>query len=1135
MSYYDACSLNATLNDDELNPVMGEEIEFLLSSDQGQNWISLGVGITDISGIAEYNWFVNLNPGDYVLKAEYAGSNYYDPSLTTKAVTITQNELAITWNAISDYYGANVQLNANITTISGYNIDSTINLTVSIYYEDQWTILGTTQTDINGFMVLLIDLNFNPGTYPIQIEFSGNNYFYAGTWQKTVTINPIETIISLDYATYDTTYGTIQNIPVYITSASGDPITDGQIDCYILNGNDIILQVNAIISQGSATVAIPIETFNEGSYQLHFEWSGNMTQASTTHTAIMNVAKGNGQLEPTITSGVIEYGSTTTWFVYVNNELGNPISGIPVNFATSLTGINWDDWGTVITNESGYASIQVIWTEQNQIYYGRPGTYTIRFSIEENDKVITTQTTRMLTVTKQNVVLSLEDASTYHLGNVMIEGNLTTSTGDPIANAVVTIYWNATATNDWEQLVIISTDAYGYFCTEPITSVPPNYYGIRVDYAGDNFRGSASQNAILQVLDNPSELENYDISPTVIDLGDTITIQANVSDLDSVSSVTAVIYNSNNSFTISLDYLNNSYEKTVWCDAQYFIGNWTIDIVVTDNLGIQTTFTNVGQFEIISNPAPEASYTLNSNTLPDGSTFEFEITASDTLGIKSVKVEIEGTIYDITQNNSSLVINAQFSTGIYGEPNWSGVIDYTRAREQAVFYFNYIPQTTGSLSFSIYVEDSAGQIKTISGSIMVDDSITSLNGTAPYPFSLILNATDGSGINIIRLYANDQELILQYNATDDNWQIYALFNTGTYTLSVIVEDNVGVQATLDLGTLTVSDPGVVLSSTENSLGDTLSIDVTDLNPEVVTKATLTVYSGSYNYVIVIDNITSDISKDIYLDENFPLAAYSITLTVELSDGTTVEFQDIASFTIFTNSMPVLDVNFLNQDLADGEATNFTIQATDSLGIDSIVIIRTNETITLTFDANGTTTGQLRFYQAGTYLVQVTATDKAGAQTTENYLFTVNAKGPEFESVYPSIAMLDTLNTPFTLELEAVVNDASGVDTVVLYLNDMPYTLTNDFGVWHVSVELESNTYTLRLVATDIYGTETEYILGTVEPENNDPSTSEPPPSGGSNSPETPKNNIGIDPVVGLAVVTIITIIGSAFMSWKKKD
>ena len=104
-----------------------------------------------------------------------------------------------------------------------------MDVAVNIYNEDQWTTIREVQSDSNGFIILLINLNFNPGTYPIQIDFTGNEYYYAGTWEKDLVVNPLETTISLDQDVFDVNYGTMQNIPVYITSSSGDPIMDGQM------------------------------------------------------------------------------------------------------------------------------------------------------------------------------------------------------------------------------------------------------------------------------------------------------------------------------------------------------------------------------------------------------------------------------------------------------------------------------------------------------------------------------------------------------------------------------------------------------------------------------------------------------------------------------------------------------------------------------------------------------------------------------------------------------------------------------------------------------------------------------------------------------------------------------------------
>jgi hypothetical protein len=140
------------------------------------------------------------------------------------------------------------------------------------------------------------------------------------------------------------------------------------------------------------------------------------------------------------------------------------------------------------------------------------------------------------------------------------------------------------------------------------------------------------------------------------------------------------------------------------------------------------------------------------------------------------------------------------------------------------------------------------------------------------------------------------------------------------------------------------------------------------------------------------------------------------------------------------------------------------------------------------------------------------------------------------NVYPSQTMLTTLYTPFTLEIEALVLDASGVSNVTLYVNDTEYALVNTFGVWYTSIDLGEATYTMNLVAVDIYGTQSVYDLGTVRPdEDKIIVTSEDPTSTDDPEPTIPEPEMEIDSTAVIMGFTLLTIIGSSVLSWRRKE
>ncbi|MHA2093920.1 MAG: hypothetical protein ACW98F_04755, partial [Candidatus Hodarchaeales archaeon] len=937
-------------------------------------------------------------------------NNYTEPIEETFSLSMTSNTTLI--NRGEDTMGINATIGGDDPTGKNIQLYSYQDNGSIISLLDEMTVMTATytyeytpdETAIEGpifFELTLLD--------ELTYEIKAFANISATIVEPIIIYN---TTISLDQEIYESISGDILTIPVYITSSSGNPITEGQVTCEIRQSNVTLEEIVANITDGYTEVEILTGTYSEGTFELHFSYPGNATQTATTHTAEMQIIKTAATFESAIDANTIEYGTQTSWFARVTTDSGVGIPDVPIRFETSLTGFYWDHWGTIMTNESGYATIEIIWVDETQDHYGTPGNYDVRISIEENEKVYTEEDSHSLSVTKNYVILTLENALIAHLGTGILQGTLTTSTGEPLADAEIDLYWNCTSHGWFQKINTVLTDEFGNYYQEVTITEEPAFFELEADYDGNIYYTDYTQNAVLEVLDNPSEIEKIEITPAILDLGDTIQINVTAADIDSISSVTAFIYYNTINFTLALEHIDSTYQTEIWCGTEYDLGTWTIDLIIIDNIGIETVFTNAGQFVIAANPAPIVNYTVTPDTIPDGFSVNFEVSASDTLGIQSVQIEIGSTVYDITDN---ITIIDESTTNTMNldrlrevRPSNTGM----RAREASVFYFTYSPSTTGIIAYTIYVTDNAGQIREISGSIMVEAiapelsvlSASTLNGTAPFPFALKVNVTDGSGINYHWIYINGEQYDLNYNDSDSSYSYNALFPAGTYIITVIAEDIHGTQATLDIGTL-------------------------DVEP--------------------------------------------------------------AEFSVL----------YASENLFDGESTTFILQASTTLADTNVTMMHNNEETIETLDSTAILTGELKFDQPGTYTVDFSITDSLGTQISHGYTFNVSAKAPVIESIYPSTEALATTHAPLELNLESIVTDASGVASVILYINDTEYLLSNNFDLWYTTIYLERGNYTLTLIATDIYGAETTYILGELTAEQIVTTSSDNPTNTPTESPE----------------------------------
>jgi hypothetical protein len=945
--------------------------------------------------------FVN---GTHTFEIHYSGSYDvdHDASYAPVAIIVMNNYT----EPISENY--NISMNSN-TTLINRGIDA-MGINAFIDGDDPTgKVLQLYSYQDNGSLSSLLDeetvtsRNYSYTYVPDETALEGSIFFELSlldevTYETKATANisatiidPIiiyNTTITINQDIYEILLGNTLNVPVYITSTSNQTITEGQITCDIKQTNMTVQEYTANITNGYTEFDIPTGSLDEGNYQLHFSYPGNATQLATTYTVQMNIIKTTPIFDSGIYAEIIEYGTNTTWFAQVTNDIGVGIPDVPIKFETSLIGFYWDDWGTIMTNETGYATIEVEWVVENQVHYGAPGSYDVRISIEENAKVYPAEEIHELSVTKNAVILTLEDAIIPHLGTGILHGTLMMSTGEVISNAEIDLYWNCT-TNGWFQKIsTVLTDDYGNYYQEVTVSKLPGFFHLEAQYDGTTYYRDYTEIAILEIRDNPTEIEKIEITPTILDLGDTMQINVTATDIDSISSVTAFIYYNTINFTFPLEFIDNAYQNTIWCDVNYDIGTWTIDLIIIDNIGIETIFTNAGQFVIATNPAPTVNYTVSPENIDDGSSVNFEISASDTLGIQSVLIEIDSTVYDITDNITIIDRSITNTMDLSNLREVRHAYDtFARAREPSLFYFTYSPFTTGIIPYTIYVSDNAGQIREISGSIMVEAiapelsvlSISTLNGTAPFPFALKMKAIDGSGINTIWIYINDNQYELQYNDIDDSYDYSTILPAGVYIIMIIAEDNVGTQGTLDIGTVNIEPAEFSVLYADKNFFDGESTNFTLQASTTLAHTNVTIRYDNNKEITQILDATGTLTGQI--DFNEP-GLYTIQFSITDILGTQLSHE--YTFNV-TAKAPVIESIYPNIEYLTTMYTplelNLESIVTDASGVDNVILYVNSTEYAL--DNNLNLWYTTVYLERGNYTLTLIATDIYGAETTYN--------------------------------------------------------------------------------------------------------------------------------------------------------
>ncbi|HLO04420.1 MAG TPA: Ig-like domain repeat protein, partial [Symbiobacteriaceae bacterium] len=149
------------------------------------NGATVGTGLTDVNGVATYNWKANLAAGTYPIAVDFAGDTFY-LATTEGAHTVTVTKAATTIVAVDKtvVYGQTVALTATLTEAAGNISGRTVEFFVN------GTSIGTGSTNATGVASVNWTANLAAGTYTIKADFAGDTFYLASsdsTHSVTVT------------------------------------------------------------------------------------------------------------------------------------------------------------------------------------------------------------------------------------------------------------------------------------------------------------------------------------------------------------------------------------------------------------------------------------------------------------------------------------------------------------------------------------------------------------------------------------------------------------------------------------------------------------------------------------------------------------------------------------------------------------------------------------------------------------------------------------------------------------------------------------------------------------------------------------------------------------------------------------
>jgi len=697
VQYGDSLTISCVLTDDEGNPLSSKPVDFYYSSD-GQTWTYWFNAYTDTNGRASKNVVVDLDPGDYYIKAQFAGDKNYQSSSAQTTLTVDQEVTQITLD--SDNYTVDyldpLTLTATLKDDDGQNVDGKM-----VYFEyyngSAWVPLGNSTTS-NGVASITIYVDLKPQTYTIRAIFYGDKQYTSSSDTATLTVNKETTSLTdpstsghyLDYVTISTTL-----------TEDGNPLGGFAIDFYV---NNTYVGSNKTGKDGVAVFDYLIDLI-PGTYPLSVKFQGNDYYEASSAQGSLAVYKEITVLSDPSTTGT--YSDSATIGSTLTDDEGNPLASKLLTFSIYVGG-SWVDLGSNTTDKNGYAYVvfTVDWPS---------GNYSVKVYFAGDTYYEQAEQSGVLTVYKEKTAISDPSTSGYYSDNATSVVYLTDDEKNPISNVQVSfdVYYGGS----WVNLGSNTTNDNGEARLEFLIDIPYGVYDLNVSFAGNEYYegtytiGSLTVYKEITNLSDPSTSGYYSDNITITTylltddkepvVGRTVVfsiyINGSWSDLgnsstqtDGRAELTITLGYQPNNYTIRVSFAGDQYydtceatgqltiykEKTVLSDpstAGYYSDYVTISTTLTDDESI-----GIGNKLVVFEILIDGTWqTLGSNTTDtDGSVF-IRILLNYTPSTYDLRVSFNGDdYYEQCQSLGSLTVRKELTTIVVfkAEGNYSDSI-----------------------------------------------------------------------------------------------------------------------------------------------------------------------------------------------------------------------------------------------------------------------------------------------------------------------------------------------------------------------------------------------------------------------------------------------------------------------------
>ena len=433
--------------------------------------------MTGTGGMAET--LLSLETGEYVIKWDYLGDDWYKPSYSYSHITVKPINTTLTLPN-STFYGRGNDYEFTFTDINGNKIsDETVNLRIS------------NSTDSADFKIKVengvgsININLLPGIYDLEGSFLGDNVYGSANVKATLNIQRV--FLTFDFKSYATIpengVFTVILKDMYGKRVSGEKLN---IELY----EDGLYKTYTAMSDANGEANFKIDA-EENIYVAVMNFNGSTWYNPSTGAATIEVSHtvSVGKVYLNGTDYTAYYGENGYYTIFFNDTNKFSLEGMKIPVIISS-----GDFSKALNAESdAFGNVRV------QIAL-EPGVYDITYKYENEFYNIHDSKTNTITIFKMPTSLVVSDMIVKQADNKKLEVKLVNKNGVAISNLPVTIKMDGKSYN-------VSTNSFGV-AKLPL-SLDLGYHSVECEFTNVNYINS-SANATILVVDDSKTITNME-------------------------------------------------------------------------------------------------------------------------------------------------------------------------------------------------------------------------------------------------------------------------------------------------------------------------------------------------------------------------------------------------------------------------------------------------------------------------------------------------------------------------------------------------------------------------------------------------------------------------------------------------